>query len=210
MEATEKILRKASEMFMVLGVRNVTMDGLAAELNVSKRTIYELFLDKDNLFIESIKYLILENNKELVLIINESENVIDAFFTITRLQQQRRKNYPKVFLEDINRYFKRMQTAFFSCPQDLKKFSASFVLLEKGLKEGLIRPEINIEIVDNFIHEVIAAVHTSERLSLLGASDEDLFSNIMLPYFRGICTPKGAQLIDGNINKTNSTNQSII
>jgi AcrR family transcriptional regulator len=208
MDTSEKILRKASEMFMELGIKNVTMDGLAAELNVSKRTIYELFIDKDNLFIESIKYLILENNKELVLVIQDSDNVIDAFFNITRIQHQRRRNYPKVFLEDITRNFKRLQSAFFSCPQDLKKFSASFVLLEKGLKEGLIRPEINIEIVDSFIHEVIASVHTSERFKLLGAEDEELFNNIMLPYFRGICSPKGAQLIDRYFEETNTNNQS--
>ncbi|MGB4204082.1 MAG: TetR/AcrR family transcriptional regulator [Bacteroidales bacterium] len=63
METRERILAKASEMLTSLGVRNVTMDALSASLGMSKRTIYEHFRDKEELVIESIRYMITEHNK---------------------------------------------------------------------------------------------------------------------------------------------------
>lgn len=55
MEAKEKILLKASELFLGMGVKNVTMDYIASEVGVSKCTIYELFRDKDDLVIQSLR-----------------------------------------------------------------------------------------------------------------------------------------------------------
>lgn len=195
MEAKDKILRKASEMFIALGVRNVTMDILAAELGISKRTIYELFSDKDSLVIECIRHIIVENNKCFLKIIESSENVVEAMFQIIRIQKEYRRNYPKVFTEDIKRYFPLVQASFYSSKHDLEKFSATFTLLEKGREQGIFRTDLRTDLVDNFIHEIISLVHTSDRIRLLNPSDSDLISNIMLPYFRGICTPKGLELM---------------
>lgn len=195
MDAKDKILGKASEMFISLGVRNVTMDTLAAELGISKRTIYELFSDKDALVIECIRHIIVENNKGFLKIIESSENVVEAMFQIIRIQKENRRNYPKVFTEDIKRYFPLVQASFYSSKHDLEKFSATFTLLEKGREQGIFRTDLRTDLVDNFIHEIISIVHTSDRIRLLNPSDSDLISNIMLPYFRGICTPKGLELM---------------
>lgn len=195
MEAKDKILGKASEMFISLGVRNVTMDALAGELGISKRTIYELFNDKDALVIECIRHIIVENNKGFLKIIESSENVVEAMFQIIRIQKENRRNYPKVFTEDIKRYFPLVQASFYSSKHDLEKFSATFTLLEKGREQGIFRTDLRTDLVDNFIHEIISIVHTSDRIRLLNPSDSDLISNIMLPYFRGICTPRGLELM---------------
>jgi TetR/AcrR family transcriptional regulator, cholesterol catabolism regulator len=195
METKDKILVKASEMFISLGVRNVTMDALAVELGISKRTIYELFKDKDALVIESIRHIITENNKGFIEIIERSENVVEAMFQIIHMQKENRRNYPKVFTEDIKRYFPMVQASFYSSKCDLEKFSATFTLLEKGRAQGIFRTDLRTELVDNFIHEIISIVHTSDRIRLLNPSDSDLINNIMLPYFRGICIPKGLELM---------------
>ncbi|MBE0663341.1 MAG: TetR/AcrR family transcriptional regulator [Bacteroidales bacterium] len=195
METKNKILGKASEMFVSLGVRNVTMDTLAGELGISKRTIYELFNDKDALVIECIRHIIVENNKGFLKIIESSENVVEAMFQIIRIQKENRQSYPKVFTEDIKRYYPLVQASFYSSKHDLEKFSATFTLLEKGRAQGIFRTDLRTDLVDNFIHEIISIVHTSDRIRLLNPSDTDLISNIMLPYFRGICTPKGLELM---------------
>jgi TetR/AcrR family transcriptional regulator, cholesterol catabolism regulator len=206
METKEKILKRASGMFTSLGIRNVTMDSLASELGISKRTIYEMFRDKDELVIESLRYMIIENNKELLEIIKDTENVVEAMFLITRRQEKRRKEFPRVFLEDIKKYFPLVQASFYSCKDDLKKFSATFTLLELGRKQGIFRTDLMTELVDNFIHEIISIIHTSDRIRLLNPADKDVLHSIMLPYFRGICTAKGLGLMNKYFEEQNNTN----
>lgn len=192
----EHILQHASQSFFELGIRNVTMDFLASSLGVSKRTLYELFNDKDKLVIEAIRYMITENNKKMLQIIENSDNVVEAIFLLINHQEQIRKQFPKVFSEDLKRYFPKVQASFYSCREDLKKFSASFVLLEKGIKQGIFRNDLKIELVDNFFHEIISVMHTSDRIRLLNPTSDDVKNNIMLPYFRGICTTKGLTLME--------------
>lgn len=196
MEVKEKILAKASELYLSLGVRNVTMDTLASELGISKRTIYELFTDKDELVIQCIRYMIMEQGKKHLEIIRASDNVIDALFRIMKTQDDQRKSYPKVFIEDIKKYFPSVFSAFYACKADLKKYSASYALLERGVKEEIFRTDLRIDLVDTFIHETITILHTSERIHLLNPSPKDIFLNTFLPYLRGISTEKGLRLIE--------------
>lgn len=196
METREKILAKASEMLLSLGIRNVTMDLLYESLGMSKRTIYEHFRNKEELVIESIHFIIVENNKELLEIIESSENVVEAIYLITLRQEQYRREFPKVFVEDIKKYFPLVQASFFSNKDRLKQFSASYTLLEKGLKEEIFCKDLRIDLVDNFIHEIISMIHTSDRIRLLKPSDREVACSIFIPYLKGICTAKGLKLMD--------------
>jgi len=196
METRGKILAKASEMLLSLGIRNVTMDLLSESLGMSKRTIYEHFRNKEELVIESIHFIIVENNKELLEIIESSENVVEAIYLITLRQEQYRREFPKVFVEDIKKYFPLVQASFFSNKDRLKQFSASYTLLEKGLKEEIFCKDLRIDLVDNFIHEIISMIHTSDRIRLLKPSDRKVACSIFIPYLKGICTAKGLKLMD--------------
>lgn len=207
MDPKEKIIEYACRRFLEVGIRNVTMDSLASELSISKRTIYEHFSNEDALVIESMRYLITENNKELLTIIESTENVIEAIFLITQRQQKWRKAFPLVFMEDIKKYFPLVQASFYSSKTNLKQFSASYTLLEKGIRDGVFRKDLIIELVDNFIHEIISVVHTSERIRLLNPEDKDILNNIFLPYIRGICTAKGWEQMNTFFRENLENNQ---
>ena len=78
METRDRIISKSIELFVRFGIRYVTMDQIAAELGISKRTIYELFKDKDDLLLQCIEEMGKRNNRELHDIVVKSENVIEA------------------------------------------------------------------------------------------------------------------------------------
>lgn len=196
MDPKEKILKHASELFMSMGIRYVTMDSIASNLGISKRTIYELFKDKEDLLIQSLSQMIIEDNKKAVEIIENTENIVEALVIIFKRQEEKRKTYSQAFIEDAKKYFIAVNANFFSCRENLKKFSATYVILEKGVQQGIVRKELKIELVDNFIHEILSLIHNSERLQLLNPDDADIQTNIFIPYFRGICTDKGIKLIN--------------
>ena len=78
MDNKERIIEGAAELFRIYGIKSVTMDSLATHLGMSKRTIYEIFADKDELLIGVLKFMA-EKQKELVKrVLDESENAIVA------------------------------------------------------------------------------------------------------------------------------------
>lgn len=206
METREKILNHACRKFLSIGIRNVTMDNLASELGISKRTIYELFGDKDTLVIESIREMIIRNNNELLTIIESTENVVEAIFLITKRQKQMRREFPAVLLEDIKKYLPMVHASFYSSKSNLKVFSVSYTLLEKGIKEDIFGKGLKTELVDNFLQEMISLVHTSERIRSLNPTDNEVINNIFLPYLRGICTPKGLELMHSYFEENEGNN----
>lgn len=196
METRERILIRAGELFLAMGIRSVTMDYIAADLGISKRTIYELFRDKEDLVIQCIESQILKNNSQLLQIVAGTENAIEALFTIIEREHNRMSSFNPVFLEDMKKYITRIYECFYENNEKIREFSVSYAILEKGIREEIFRREINIEIVDNFLHELVNFLHNSERLKLLNLNKESILQNILLPYFRGICTRKGLDLID--------------
>ena len=196
METRNKIIEKASELFLGMGIRNITMDHIASEAGVSKRTIYELFEDKDDLVVQSLRHLMIKDHKATMVIIDETKHVIEAIFLMMKRETLRRSGYTKIFVEDIKKYYSAVSDSLYSCKENLKQFSASYALLDKGIREGIFRDDIQIELTDNFMHELITLMESSERIKALNPLPEDMLRSIFLPYLRGICTMKGVDLMD--------------
>ncbi|HNX79874.1 MAG TPA: helix-turn-helix domain-containing protein, partial [Prolixibacteraceae bacterium] len=62
MDYRERILARTAELFQIMGIKALTMDFIAVDLGISKRTIYELFRDKDELLMHAVEYWIRSNN----------------------------------------------------------------------------------------------------------------------------------------------------
>ncbi len=208
MDTKERILNRTGELFQMMGMKSLTMDFIAVDLGISKRTIYELFRDKDELLLQAIKYWVMSNNTRMLQIMNQTENVIEAIFVMIEHQQRQMASYNPVILEDLKKYFIRLNALIYANREKCREFSVSYTLLEKGKKEDIFRKELKIDIVDNFIHELINLFHNSEGIRLMQMNQKDALDNIFLPYFRGICTRKGQELMDSYINKTGIIKQT--
>jgi AcrR family transcriptional regulator len=208
MDTKERILNRTGELFQMMGMKSLTMDFIAVDLGISKRTIYELFRDKDELLLQAIEYWIMSNNARMLQIVNQTENVIEAIFVMIEHQHRQMASYNPVILEDMKKYFTRLNALMYANREKCREFSVSYTLIEKGKKEDIFRKELKIDVVDNFIHELINLFHNSEGIRLMHLNQKDALDNIFLPYFRGICTRKGQELMDSYINKTGILKQS--
>lgn len=196
METKEKILQRTGELFRMMGMKSLTMDYIAADMGISKRTIYELFPDKDTLMLHSIEYMIMESNKSVLDLVRKADNVVEAIFVMIDAQHRQMMESNPVILEDLQRYFVRLQTSYYANREKCREFSVSYTLLERGIKEGIFREELKIDLVDTFILELIVMFHNSQALKQMKMTRQEALDNIFLPYFRGICTPKGLKLIE--------------
>jgi len=68
--------------------------------------------------------------------------------------------------------------------------------LERGIKEGVFKEGINIKIVDSFLQDLMVTMHKSQRIVLLKPNEREILENIFIPYFKGLSTPKGIELMD--------------
>ena len=76
----DKIINKAKEMFLKLGFKSITMDDIACEMCISKKTIYKYFSNKDILIEESIDLLHKEVKETMDAIISKNYNAIEENF----------------------------------------------------------------------------------------------------------------------------------
>jgi TetR/AcrR family transcriptional regulator, cholesterol catabolism regulator len=142
MEIQERIKQKADELFRRYGIRSVTMDEIARQLGMSKKTIYQSFADKDELVDAVFTDIIQCNQQSCSDDRASSDNAIHEVFKKMRMLQEIFDNLnPSVFF-DLERYHPKTYQKF---QQHRNKFVYQLLKnnIERGKKEELYRPEIN-------------------------------------------------------------------
>lgn len=195
MEIRERIITVAGTLFARYGIRSVTMDTLAEEMGISKRTIYENFTDKDELLLEVIKYFKLQQMKQVNEVINNAENVVVAMFSLLRGMINMMKQVNPVFFHDIKRYhspiFRQLEE-----DGDLRDHSVTRKILSEGIEQGIFKTEYNLELVNLTIHELFNMFSPDSKLVERGYHRAELFNNVIIPYLTGLTTDKGRKLIE--------------
>lgn len=103
---------------------------------------------------------------------------------------------PRVFVEDAAKYKSQLRECLYNDQDSLRQNSLSYLMLERGVKEDIFRKELDIRIVDQFILDMIQMIHTQHRFAVNHLSSDELLNNILIPYLRGLSTPKGLALIN--------------
>jgi AcrR family transcriptional regulator len=195
MTQRDNIIHHASKMFVEQGIKAVRMDDIAQELSISKRTLYELFGDKEELIFQSIKHyseqarerrikqiLNLENPLEIMVI--SIRDMIDAAPVAGRIRRNMRRFYPTV-------YAKLEEEVQATSQNDLKRWVSE--CLECGYFDRRIRSEYAIKLIHHSVHGVLVNTLHEET-----PSDElvSLMSYSLLIFIRGLCTVEGQRVID--------------
>lgn len=196
MEIKEKIIVKTAELFSMMGMKALTMDMIASGLGISKRTLYEHFRDKDELLLQAIDHMIRKNNIRLMEISAQSPDVIDAIFVITEMQHRQMMTINPVIFEDMKRYMFRVNLSYYRNREKCREFSVIYHLMERGIRDGVFREDLKIDIVDLFISELVIMFHSSDALKGMKMTRQEAMVNIFIPYFRGLCTPRGIGLLE--------------
>ena len=195
MELRERIINEAGVLFARYGIRSITMDALAEEMGVSKRTIYEQFKDKDTLLLEVITYFKTRQLEAANTMITESENIVVALFGLVNEMINNMKQISPLFFQDMKKYhshiFKQLEGK-----GELRDHSMTRIILSLGLEQGIFREDYNIEIVNLTLHELFNFFSPESRLTQIGYNRGELFNNIIIPYLIGISTEKGKALIE--------------
>ena len=190
----ERIQHKANDLFCRYGVRSITMDEIAAQLGMSKKTIYQFFEDKDELVDAVLEDLIRFSrtccNKDR----EESINAIDEIFRAMEFVEEMFANMNPAMLFDLERFHPRSFQKFL---EHKNKYLFQMIRsnLERGIAEGLYRPEINIDIIARFRLEGIMFAFNQGTFPAGKYNLAELHQQIMEHFLFGVASIKGFKLI---------------
>ena len=182
-------------MFRTYGIRAVTMDMLANQMGISKRTIYEVFSDKDELLTGVLKWMTVKQKEVIEKALSESDNVIEAIFSILNRMMEHFKSMSPAFQMDMKRQHQSIIKNLDDVDQ-LPYVKNNEMIIERGIKEGIFRKDIDVKIINKCMLEVAKMSNDKEIFPPDHFTDSEVIKNVYINYLRGICTQKGLNLID--------------
>lgn len=195
MEVRKKIIDEATQQFLQYGVRNVTMDGIAASLGMSKRTVYELFKDKTSLVHSCLEVLAEKHKSKNEEIQHSSKNVIETIFSFMQEGIKAMNSINPVFFRDLEKLYPKTWNNL-HMENEKEALSLSQELLQKGISERLFRQEINIPIVAKLFYQQMNLLADEKVFPRNEYNYSDVFQSLTINFMRGISTTKGIELID--------------
>lgn len=192
----ERILEYAMREFLSHGIRAVTMNDIATELCISKRTVYEIYADKQDLVLDCLHYHFQVTESRRLEEAAKCSNVMELLVSFYNTQINEISNFCPAFTDDIKRYTKAVEYIHEVTEERNKKALAFF---ERGVEEGYFRSDFDYDVVLQLAHETTVAI--SEKRLFERYPLSQLFRNFLLTYLRGISTLKGVELLDGLLEK---------
>lgn len=200
------IVDKALEMFAERGIKDVKMDDIAQALSISKRTIYELFADKEQLLLETLKLHNKRTRNDAKAKIREAKHVLDIILGLYSLYFRSLKKINIRFFKDLERYPDILKMHNEKNHKNDQKFIA---WMEVGRTQGLFREDANFEILLFILRRDLQTIFTAnmkdEKNELSRYTPDELGRTLILFYLRGISTIKGQEIIEEYLNKNEIT-----
>jgi AcrR family transcriptional regulator len=194
------ILHQAFTQFKQFGFKNVTMDDLARNIGISKKTIYENFKDKEELVFEVIKNMTNTNQRKIDEASKKSINAIEQLMKIIAIMAEMIQGMNVVCFMDLQRYYPKAYEYLEKHRHDCMKRDVTQNLLQ-GVEEGLFRKEIDVEIISIFRMESAMLIFKSNLFNNIKHDILKINNELFAHYMYGIATIKGHKLIDKYYNK---------
>ncbi|MCX6253801.1 MAG: TetR/AcrR family transcriptional regulator [Bacteroidia bacterium] len=195
MDYKQRIIEEAAVLFRTYGIRAVTMDMLANQMGISKRTIYEVFKDKDEVLKGVLIWMAVRQRELMTKIFSETENVIEAIFKMMDLMNDHFQNMSPAFQMDMKRYHNEMVKKLGN-KDGLPYYRNNAEIIERGINEGVFREDIDVEIINKCLIEVERVSNDKSVFPSDDFMNKDVIRTFYLNFLRGISTQKGLDLIN--------------
>jgi len=189
------ILKKVSTLYRKFGIRSVTMDDVAHELGISKKTLYQYVRDKDDLVHKVIDLEIAEHEEKMTVTCTDDRNAIEQLLQIAQCISYMLKEYRPASEYDLKKYYPDL----FLKVRELRRNHALGFLHEnlvKGIREGLYRSGMDTDMISRLGVSLIDNMVDSEIITVDEFLDPHFFSEFFEYHIRGISNEKGLALLE--------------
>lgn len=185
-DTRSRLVRHSLQEFLRNGIRKVKMDDVASTLGISKRTIYEMFADKEHLVLECMRMASDEIRKTIEDEVKKSKTPVECYVRANTIMVRASKAVCPQFMDDLLRYPSVVE--YFKKDRE-NNLHNNRLFIEECIAAGYFRPDVNYEMLlelDEEMHEVLRQSGFFRRYSL-----SSIIETLSDTHFRGMCTQKG-------------------
>jgi len=189
----KKLIEKVSALYLTYGIKSVTMDDVAKHLGISKKTLYTIVKDKDQLVKLVVDNQIEIHRKQDKELKKKKIGALEEMLVVYQWVSELLRNMNPGYQYDLNKYYPELSLKFISF-KEKQLYNNIKENLIKGKKEGLYRQEIK--------EEIIAQMNSERNLSMYRNNENmqswithDSFQEIFLYHIHAILNDKGRQLL---------------
>jgi Transcriptional regulator len=199
-EELKNILLKVRELYMKYGIKSITMDDVAREMGISKKTLYQYVTDKDDLVGKFIDNEIALRQEEIYKCFRIGFNAIEELFEISIFMNKLIRDQNPATEYDLKKYY----------PQHFQKtvkarregiYNYILLNLKKGVKEGLYRNDMNNDVIANLYLWRSENTDFGELFTTEEFTSIKLFVELLNYHVRGIATEKGIIVLEKKIKE---------
>jgi len=204
MEIKNRILfKKVSDLYNRYGIRSVSMDDVARELGISKKTIYQYVKDKEALVEKVIMYELSE--KRNFTEDDRSRNAIEDLFYLNSMIIKiiRETNPSKEY--DLQKYHPTIYEKISELRRE-RTISHMKHNFRKGKEEGLYRTDLDEDILAKMYVMRMGKITHDDEISISEFTSEAFINEVFIYHIRGIASKKGIEFLENNIDKILKSN----
>ena len=192
------ILDQAEKLFLKFGIKSLTMDDIANELKMSKKTLYQFVSDKQDLVAKTMINYCVTDKETVIVICRNSKNAIDELLEIIKYVKQRLSVFHPSIMYDLEKYYPE---AWDALHKHQKEFIYEMVRdnVIRGKAEELFKTDVN--------EEIIARIYANRLDVILDRTDKimskydfvTIYIEMMKYHIRGIASDKGNKVLTQKI-----------
>lgn len=190
----QEYLEQIMHHFMRYSIKSVTMDDISKQLKMSKKTLYKYFKDKDEIVCTIVKMQIAEENEIMQAVCQKSGNAIEETYGFAEMVIEKQKDLNPSVLYDLEKYHPKAWKIF-SNHKRVDLYKCIKQNIERGIKEGIYRQNVNAEIVAKLYSEKLDMMFNIELFPRDSFSFEDIHSEMIRYHLKGIVSKEGVKYL---------------
>ena len=197
-----QIILKATEMFLTHGFKSVTMDDIASEMGISKKTIYQYFENKNDL----VQAVTLHLFETISLGIDEicalDKNPIEELFMIKEFVLKNLKDESASPIYQLQKFYPEIYKTLMI--RQIEKMDDCIVgNIQKGINQGLFRNDLIVDLIARFYYSGMMSLKDTEMFNPEKYSTKVVQKKYLEYHLRSLCTPKGVEILEQLLKENN-------
>ena len=196
MELKERhITDRTREIFMKYGIRSVSMDDISRELGMSKKTLYQHFLNKSDLVERVLQTGHEDFMKQIASILKKGYNAVDDLLEVSLVIGKHMSEVNMSVTFDLQKYYPDLYKEYLGKKRD---FASQYVRqnIEKGISEQLYRNDLNVDLIAKLYVQKIEVLHDPLVFDQEKISFVEVFQVMFENHIRGIANVAGIKYFE--------------
>lgn len=188
-----ELLRSIFDIILANGMKATTMDRVAATLSMSKRTLYEIFENKEEMLKIVMTFYHLEYIEKIAQIFRSSQTMMEAFYRVLRQHHSLMHKASAAFFSDMDAAYKKMRHVYDN--QNHIWNSHMLKAINLGIEQGVFITDINYNIIVRLLRLQMESLKRMEEFFPEDITPDEAYQTISISFLRSIATPKGLEVL---------------